>query len=230
MGTRRRVEGFAFPAGRRIAGKYEVEAFLGDGSEGEVYRVVELRTGIPRAAKVFYPERNERDRAVRFYAKKLERLRQCSIVVQYHHSESFWNRGERVTCLISELVEGNLLSRFVASWPGRRLPPFEALHLLRALASGLGQIHVKRQGVDFHVRLLDFYSWGRSDRSKIRDDVVQLIRLFYDVVGGRERYARQPPEIKAICCGLRQDLIVRKFPTAAHLRAHLDTFEWAPLP
>ena len=48
--------------------------------------------------------------------------------------------------------------------------------------------------------------------------------LLYDMVGGQRHYAKQPAEIKAVCCGLRHDLITRKFPTAGHLRRHLDTF------
>ena len=234
-----KIEAFHFSPGRVLAGKYEVQAYLGSGWEGEVYRVSELRTGIPRAVKVFYPQRNVRDRAVRFYARKLDRLRKCSIVIQYHHSEPIRFRGSQVTCLISDLVEGELLAGFVARRPGKRLPPFEALHLLHALAGGLEQIHclkeyhgdmhdgnvlVARRGIHFEVKLVDFFYWGRPDRGKIRDDVIQLVRLLYDMVGGQRHYAKQPAEIKAVCCGLRHDLITRKFPTAGHLRQHLDTF------
>ncbi|RMG48559.1 MAG: serine/threonine protein kinase, partial [Acidobacteria bacterium] len=212
MATRRAIAGFDFEPGRRLAGKYEVQAFLGRGWEGEVYKVVESRTGVPRAMKVFYPERNVRDRAVRFYAKKLERLRDCPIVIKYHHSESFWYRGVRVTCLISEYVEGELLSRFLARQPGGRLHPFEALHLLRALAAGVEQIHarreyhgdihdenilVRRRGVHFDLRLVDLYQCGRPDRSKMTEDVIQMIRVLYDAVGGARWYRRQPPPIKA---------------------------------
>jgi hypothetical protein len=239
--ARRKSDPFDFQPGRILAGRYRVQGYLGGGWEGEVYRVDELRTGISRAAKVFYPERNPGDRALRHYAKKLHKLRHCDIVMQYHHSETFWNRGQRVTCLISELVEGQILSALASRRPGRRLPPFEALHLLHALASGLEPIHalreyhgdlhdknvlVARSGVHFRVRLLDFYPWGRPDRAKIRDDVIQLVRIFYDLVGGRSRYAAQPPEVKAICCGLRRDLIGRRFPTAGALRAYLDNFDW----
>jgi hypothetical protein len=234
-----KIDEFKFPPGRVLAGKYEVQAFLGSGWEGEVYRVTEVRTGIPRAFKAFYPQRNVRDRAVRFHARKLERLRKCPIVIQYHHAEPIRFRGNHVTCLVSELVEGELLEDLVARRRGKRLPPFEALHLLYAVAAGLEQIHhlkeyhgdvhdrnvlVTRRGIHFDVKLVDFFYWGSPSRSKIRDDVIQLVRLLYDMVGGQRHYADQPPEVKAICCGLRQTLITRKFPTAAHLRQHLETF------
>ncbi|MDX1388676.1 MAG: protein kinase [Acidobacteriota bacterium] len=235
------LESFDFPPGRILARKYRVEERLGSGYESEVYRVEELSTGIHRAAKVFFPQHNVQDRAARFYARKLDRLRRCSILVQYHHTETFWHRGLRVTGLFSELVEGQLLEDFISQQRGKRLQTFEALCLLHGLASGLEQIHlrkeyhgdvhdrnvlVNRQGIGFELKLLDFYEWGRPDRQKIREDVIQLVRILYDAVGGRKRYATQPPEIKAICCGLRQDLITRRFPTASHLRTHLETFSW----
>ncbi len=53
-----------------------------------------------------------------------------------------------------------------------------------------------------------------------------MVRLLYDITGGSKRYASQPPIIKAICRGLRRDLIGRTFPTARHLREYLETFPW----
>lgn len=236
-----RIEAFDFSPGRVLAGKYSVDGFLGSGWEGEVYRVTELSTGVPRAAKIFYPQRNERDRTVRSYARKLNRLRACPILIQYHTVETLRHRGTRVSCMISELVEGEILEDFVRRHRGRRLHPFEALHIVHALASGLEQIHrareyhgdvhdrnvlVQRRGIGFEIKLLDFFHWGRMGPSKVDDDIVGLVRLLYDAVGGRKRYASQPPEIKAICCGLRQSLIRRKFPSAARLRTHLESFSW----
>ena len=61
--TTDRIDAFDLAPGRVLASKYVVEAALGGGWEGEVYRVVETRTGIRRAAKLFYPHRNLRDRA-----------------------------------------------------------------------------------------------------------------------------------------------------------------------
>lgn len=236
-----RIDAFDFQPGRSLAGKYVFEAFLGGGWEGEVYKVVETKTGIPRAAKVFFPQRNARDRAVTFYARKLERLRECPITIQYHSSERLRHRGMVLTCLISEYVEGELLTNFVDRQRGRRMQPFEALHLLYAIASGLeivhrlreyhGDVHsdnvlVRRRGIGFVVKLVDFYHWGPASPANTREDVIQLIRLFYDALGGAKRYASHSPEIKTICCGLRRDLIAKRFPTAGRLREHLESFDW----
>ena len=236
-----RIDAFDFQPGRGLAGKYVFESFIGGGWEGEVYKVVERRTGISRAAKVFYPQRNDRDRAVKFYAKKLDRLRDCPIVIQYHNSETLQYRGIKLTCLISELVEGELLSSFVARQPGKRMQPFEALHLVHAIAAGLEHIHrlgeyhgdvhsdnvlVRRRGIHFVVKIVDFFHWGSPTPAKIREDIIQLAQLLHEAVGGAARYAKQPPEIKAVCRGLRRDLIAKRFPAAGRLREYLESFDW----
>ena len=71
---------FGLRPGDVLAGKYRVCDLLGAGWEGEVYLVRELATGIERSAKVFFPARNPGNRALRFYAKKLHKLRHCPIL------------------------------------------------------------------------------------------------------------------------------------------------------
>jgi tRNA A-37 threonylcarbamoyl transferase component Bud32 len=242
MAANSTIDSFGLRPGRVIGSKYIVDVKLGSGWEGEVYKVVESRTGIHRAAKLFYPKRNVRDRAVRFYAKKLERLRQCPIVIHYHHSETLQYRGTPITCLISDYVEGELLSDFIKRQPGHRLTTFEALHLTHALARGVEEIHVvreyhgdlhddnvlvQRRGVFFDVKIVDFFHHGAATSAHLRDDVADLVRILYDAVGGRRRYHAQPREIKSICRGLRRDLIRRDFPTARHLRQYLESFSWS---
>lgn len=237
----RRITSFSFRPGRRLAGKYEVVSRLGAGWEGEVYMLRETPTGIERAAKFFFPHRNERGRTAIFYAKKLHKLRHCPILVQYHTQETITFRGVPITFLVSEFVEGQLLSRFLAHQPGRRLSPFEGLHLLHVLAAGVERIHhlhdyhgdlhadnviVRRHGITFDIKLVDMFHWGPPRPENIRDDVCDLIRIFYDAVGGPKWYARQPLQVKAICCGLKRSLIVKKFRTAGHLREYLETIEW----
>ena len=241
MKTGKHIDSFNLMPGRIIAGKYEVLASLGSGWEGEVYRVRERNTGVERAAKVFFPQRNRHERATKFYARKLHRLRHCSILIQYHTQERINLYREPTTVMISEYVEGELLSDFVSRQPGKRLTPFEGLHLLHALAAGVEQIHkareyhgdlhddniiIKRQGLSFILKLVDMYNWGSPDAENIRDDVCNLIRIFYDILGGARHYRKLPPEIKGICCGLKRSLIIRKFRTAGHLRQYLESMSW----
>src|SRR5689334_16157857 len=79
---------FDFEPGRGIAGKYRIESLLGTGWEGEVYSIVERNTGIRRAAKFYYPHRDPMGKAAISYARKLDALRHCPILMQYHHQET----------------------------------------------------------------------------------------------------------------------------------------------
>ena len=235
------MTGFGFEEGDVLAGKYEVDSRLGSGWEGEVYLVRELNTDIERTAKFFFPRRNPRNRTLRYYAKKLHRLRHCPILIQYHTQETVTYDGEPATFLVSEYVEGELLSEFLKRQPGGRLDAFQALHLLHELASGIESIHnlreyhgdlhtdniiIRRLGIGFVTKLVDLYRWRAPTTANIHDDVCDLIRVFYDALGGRKHYARQPPEVKDICCGLKRSLILRKFATAGQLRQRLETLRW----
>jgi serine/threonine protein kinase len=235
------ISRFDLAPGQSLTGKYEVVSKLGEGWEGEVYLIREVATGIARAAKFFFPQRNPGDRTARFYARKLHKLRQCPILIQYHGRETFTYRGTRITFLVSEFVEGELLSELLARQPARRLSPFQAVHLLHALARGIESIHrlreyhgdlhtgniiVERFGLGVDLKLLDMYHWGAPRPENIHDDVVDMIKIFHEAVGGRRTYSRQPPEVKAICCGLKRSLILRKFRTAGQLRQYLETMEW----
>ena len=235
------IDRFDINPGRVLARKYEVIRPLGRGWEGEVSLVCEHRTGIERAVKLFYPQRNPGDKIARFYARKLHKLRHCPIAIQYHTRESMTYCKQPITLLVSDFVEGELLSEFLARQRGKRLPPFQALHLLHALASGIECIHkmkeyhgdlhsenimVQRFGLGFDLKLLDFFHCGLPRPENIRDDVVDLVKLLYEAIGGRKHYSKQPPEIKAVCCGLKRSLILKKFRTAGQLREYLENMEW----
>jgi len=236
------IDEFDFEPGRTIAGKYEIESKLDGGWEGEVYLVREIETGIVRAAKFLFPVRNPKGRTARFYARKLHKLRHCPALIQYHGWETIQHRSESITCLISEFVEGEMLEGDLARQPGGRLQPFPALHLLHALARGIAPIHaireyhgdlhagnvmIQRVGLEFDVKIFDFFHWAMPRPENIRDDVVDLVRIFYDALGGRRLYARQPQEVKDICCGLRRDLILGKFRTAGQLLRFVEAMEWS---
>src|SRR5213596_140704 len=104
---------FDFAPGRKIAGKYEIERPLGSGWEGEVYAIRERTTGISRAAKFYYPYRDPTGSAAIAYARKLDALRHCPILMQYHHQEIAYVKKKKVLIVISELVEGQKLSEFL---------------------------------------------------------------------------------------------------------------------
>lgn len=235
------MDSFDFAPGRILAKKYEVIDLLGAGWEGEVYRVREIHTGIERTAKFFFPQRNVKNKSLLFYARKLHNLQHCPVVIQYHTQDQLTYHRQTVSFLISEFVEGDLLTNFLKRQPGKRLQPFTAIHLLYALADGIEHIHalgeyhgdmhadniiVQRFGLEFDLKLLDFYHWGASTKANRFDDVCDIIRIFYDALGGARTYAKQPQEVKEIVCGLKRSLIHKKFSTAGDLKLHLETMEF----
>ena len=236
-----KVKRFDFPAGRTVAGKYVIERPLGSGWEGEVYAIVERNTGIRRAAKFYYPHRDPTGKAAIAYARKLDALRHCPILMQYHHQEIAYVKRKKVMVVISELVEGRKLSEFLVAQQAHRLTTFEALHILYVLAKGIAPIHargeyhgdihddnimVRRQGIGFEVKLLDFFDLGRPTRGKIHKDVLNLIEVFHVIVGGRDRYARQPKVVKDIIRGLKDSLILQRFQSAGDIQSHLESLTW----
>lgn len=232
---------FDFPPGRTVAGKYVIERYLGGGYEGEVYVIRERVTDIRRAAKFYYPHRDPTGKAAITYARKLDALRHCPILMQYHHQETAIVKRKKVTVVISELVEGEKLSSFLARQPEKRLSAFEALHVLYALARGIAPIHargeyhgdihdenimIRRVGIGFEVKLLDFFDLGRPTRKRIEKDVLNLVMVFHALVGGREHYAEQPKVVKEIIRGLKDSLILERFRTAGDLQRHLESLSW----
>ena len=232
---------FSFPEGEIINGKYEVLEFLGSGWEGEVYLVNETQTSIERAVKFFYPQKNQYGRKSKYYAKKLHKLRNCSAVIQYATQDTIFIKDEEITFLVSEYMDGELLSEYLKRQHHRKLHYFEALHLLHALAKGIDEIHqkkeyhgdlhtdniiVEKKGIGFKVKVLDLFHWGSTSAEHIRDDVVNLIHIFHEILGGKKDYAKLPKEIRAICCGLKRSLIFQKYKTAGKLKEYLESIEW----
>jgi serine/threonine protein kinase len=236
-----KITAFNFKPGETIHHKYEILQLLGQGWEGEVYLVKEKETGIERAAKFFYPERNKGGKTSKRYAQKLHKLKHCDILIQYYGQETAFIDGTPVTFLISEFIDGELLSDFLLEQPGQRLHPYVAFHLLYALTSGMEEIHqmkeyhgdlhteniiIQRVGLQFDVKLVDLYHWGAGSVEHIRDDVVDLIQIFHETIGGKKHYAKMPHAVKDICCGLKKSLIWKKVKTATQLQAYLERLEW----
>ena len=235
------IRSFDFPEGQLLAERYEIVRRLGEGWESEVYLVKERATSIERAAKVFLPARNPGNRVARKTAKKLHELRHCGALIQYITHEAFEVDEQPVTMLISEYVDGQVLAEFLAAQPSRRLTMFEALHVLYALATALEPVHqhreyhgdlhagniiVRRSGLGFEIKLIDIFHHRQRKSLSIQNDVLDLIRLFYDMLGGRRHYARQPAQVKQICLGLKRTLISKRFRHAGHLKRHLETLRW----
>lgn len=236
------ISSFEFQAGRVIAGRLEIVRCLGSGLEGEVYLAEERSTGIERAVKLFFPQMNPDGSASRRYATKLHRLRHCPATIQYHGQGALRFRGEEISYVISEYAPGEPLPALLRRQPGGRLLPLAACHLLHALACGLEAVHaageyhgdlhpdnivVSRFGLTFDLKILDFFPRQGRRPALVKDDVVDVVRIFYESLGGSRYYARQPQEVKTICRGLKHSLILERFPNMAALRRHLETMSWS---
>ena len=241
MGKREQTSELDLRPGMTLGRNYFAVEFLGSGWEGEVWKVEERATGIPRAAKIFYDRPGLRKGQIRRYAQKIYRLRSCPIVTQYHHRDVARVGGGPVEILVSDFVQGEVLSRYVQRQPGRRLPVYEALHLLHSLALGIEQIHVhgeyhadvhtgnilmKRRGLAFELHLIDFFDLGPSSREKIQNDVYQMILLLHEVLGGQAIYAKLPPPVRRLIRGRRYDLIRESYRSGGQLRVALENLEW----
>src|SRR5947208_8564167 len=107
----------------------------------------------------------------------------------------------------------------------------EQISQLHARAEYHGEIHddnimIRRQGIRFELKLLDFFDLGRPTRAKIHKDVLNLIQVFHSLTGGRERYKDQPKVVKDIIRGLKDSLILERFQSAGDIQRHLETLEW----
>jgi tRNA A-37 threonylcarbamoyl transferase component Bud32 len=239
--NQKRIDSYGFEEGRVLAGKYKVISHLGTGWEGEVYKIQEIGTEIDRTAKIFFPKRNVRNKTANINAQKLHQLRECPIVIKYHTQETITFRKTPVTILISEYVEGEILTEYLKRMPGKRLHVFQGIHLLHALATGVECIHhhgeyhgdlhtdniiVRRVGLSYELKFIDLFHWGKAKRENMNDDICDIIRVFYDAIGGQKWYNKHPKEVKDICYGLKRSLILKKFRTAADLRMHLETQAW----
>ncbi len=227
--------------GLTLGRNYYVVELLGRGWEGEVYKVEERRSGVPRAAKIFYPNRRLTPRRLQRYIQKLYKLRNCQIVTQYHHRDIARVGREQVEILVSDFMHGEVLSNYIESQPRKRLSEFEALHLLHALAAGVEQIHclgqyhgdihtgnviVSRRGLGFEVCLLDFFDLGRSTQEKIQGDVFDMITVLYELIGDADGYRKCGDAIRHIVCGRKHSLIRKRFRNAGQLRVALENLEW----
>jgi serine/threonine protein kinase len=226
--------------GGRLGRHYTVLDFLGDGWEGEVYKVAEKTTDIVRAAKLFYKKKHILKQPHVAYAKRLHQLRSCPIVIQYHHQDQVKIKGQHVDFLVSDFIDGEVLYDFIDNQPQKRLQPFEALHLFHTIVKGVEEIHllneyhgdihsanimVKRQGLKYRVYLIDLLHLGKSTRARIQDDVYDLVNLLHEIIGGSRYYHKMPKYIKDIIMGRKKQLIQQKFKTAGDLRKFLECFE-----
>ena len=111
----------------------------------------------------------------------------------------------------------------------------------RSLAKGVEQLHdvneyhgdlhtdnvmVQRAGLEFDLKVLDFFHLAAPRPENIQWDVCDMIQILHECLGGAKAYARQPEFIKELCCGLKHTLILKKYRNAGQLRKYIERMSW----
>jgi serine/threonine protein kinase/Tol biopolymer transport system component len=132
----------SLPRGTRI-GTYEVEAAIGEGGMGAVYRARDTKLGRKVAIKVLPADfLEDSDRVARFQreAQVLAALNHPHIAQIYGTEEGQPDAGQHVRALVMELVDGPTLADRILQGP---MPLEEALSIARQIATALQAAHDK---------------------------------------------------------------------------------------
>jgi hypothetical protein len=241
MTTDKKIKDFGFEEGHLLNKKYRILSKLGEGWEGEVYSIEEIKTGIVRAAKFFYPERNNKNKTIIGYAKKLNNLNDAPIIIKYITQEEMRFKGQNILYLVSEYIEATSLETYINNFKKKSIPLFEAVHVFYQLVKGVEQIHLKgefhgdlhagnvllrQKGLAFEIKLIDLFLWKGNKREFLRSDIIQLINIFYEMIGGKKNYAQLPISIKKIICGKKSNIILKRFPRISNLSVTIENLSW----
>ena len=121
----------------RRLGQYTIEAKIGEGGMGVVYRAHHGMMRRPTAIKLLRPEK-----AIEANLKRFEREVQLTARLTHPHTITIFDYGrtpEGVFYYAMELLDGASLERVVAV--AGRLPPARVLHVLHGVAGALVEAH-----------------------------------------------------------------------------------------
>lgn len=238
----KKIRDFDFQEGQLLNKKYRIISKLGKGWEGEVYSIEEIKTGIIRAAKFFYPERNNKNKTIIGYAKKLNNLNDAPIIIKYITQEEIKFKGQSILYLVSEYIDATSLEDYINNSKRKSIPLFEAIHVFYQLVKGVEQIHLKgefhgdlhtgnvllrKKGLTFEIKLIDLFLWKGNKREFQRSDIIELINIFYEILGGQKNYNKLPLSLKKVICGKKSNLILKRFPRISTLSVTLENLSWS---
>jgi serine/threonine-protein kinase len=124
--------------GQVVAGRYRVEALLGEGGMGAVYRAEHVQLEKPVALKVLHPEMTARPEVVR----RFEREALASARIQHPHvvnATDFGKLDDGAFFLVLEYVSGKSLRRVIEERGA--MAPAHALELATQIADALAAAH-----------------------------------------------------------------------------------------
>lgn len=122
--------------GEVLAGRYRVDATLGEGGFGLVFRALDLHVGRPVAVKLLRVDAASADAFARFAqeAEIVKRLEHPNTVRIY----DFGRTQHGAPFVVWELLEGESLESLIARGP---MPPLRALHITAQVLKSLMEAH-----------------------------------------------------------------------------------------
>lgn len=133
---------YTLGAGEVIDGRYMVVRPLGRGWEGQVFEAREVGTGAVRAVKILRPDEEQTPEAIIRTAATWERLSQTGAVSRYYGVGQFTHRQTFYFYLITELLRGVRLDRWLRG--AQQAVTFDqraALKVVLAVAERLASVH-----------------------------------------------------------------------------------------
>ncbi|HEY2405954.1 MAG TPA: serine/threonine-protein kinase [Polyangiaceae bacterium] len=137
--TGQHIDPKRYQVGEVIAGKYRIDALIGEGGMGAVYRAFNLQLEAPVAIKLLRP-RDDRDvssRRLKQEAKAAAKLGHPAIVRVFDVGES----AQGDPFIVMELLEGLNLAALIAR--DQRLGAQQAVQLLLPVADALAMTHAR---------------------------------------------------------------------------------------
>lgn len=189
--------------GTRFAGRYDIEALLGEGGMGAVYRARDRVLAEVVALKVLtLPVTRSREYAEMFRqeVKLSRRITHANVVHVYDIGED-----DSFLYMTMELIEGITLRRALNDSPRGRLPFVEAIRIACALANGLAAVH--GQGIVHRDLKPGNVMIGQSGRVVLADfGIARHIGADDPAAHGRiigtisymapEQFAQSPPSLR----------------------------------
>lgn len=164
------------PPGKLLSDRYQIDAFLGAGAMGKVYRAEHVLMKKTVAVKVLHPEMMQNAEVV----KRFQLEAQAAGNIKHPNvctATDFGLTEQGESFLVMEYLEGETLQAMLHSFG--RLTPLRAIHIAQQICSALEQAHnegiVHRDLKPENIMLIE--SEGDPDYVKIMDFGIASVRM-----------------------------------------------------